>query len=588
MRKTKWMLCAKKADFKAIAEKFGIDQVTARVIRNRDVIGDEQIRMYLHGTLQDLHDPAGMKDAPEAAGILRCKIQEGKKIRIIGDYDIDGVCATAILYLVLTGLGADVDYEIPDRIIDGYGLKRRLIEYALEDGVDTILTCDNGISALEEISFAKQNGLTVIVTDHHQPGSELPMADAVMDPCREDDTYPFSGICGAVVAWKLMQLLTGDILSEYLDLAAFATIGDVMDLRDENRVIVRQGLESIRDTHRIGLQALIRENGLQGKEIRAYQIGFILGPCINASGRIDTARRSLALLLTGNYDEADELAKDLVKLNSIRRDLTDEGLERAISILEGGADPAGAAGEEPPLTRAGDRVLVVYLPGCHESVAGIIAGKLRERYYRPVLVLTDAGEEGLVKGSGRSIEAYHLFRALQGCDHLLVKYGGHPMAAGLTLRKEDLSDFARLINENCELTDDELVEKQKIDVAVPMYYLNEDLVEELSVLEPFGKGNERPLFALRSVRITGGRICGAAGSTFKCVFRDDTGKSLEGIWFGDTKELMRFFWDRWGIEQTRLMMHGQENEIRADVLYYPQINEYMGWKSIQLKIVAFS
>jgi len=355
---------------------------------------------------------------------------------------------------------------------------------------------------------------------------------------------------------------------------------------------VRQGLGSIENTRRIGLQALIRENGLEGKRIEAYQIGFILGPCINAGGRIDTAKRSLALLLTENYDEAAELAKDLVKLNVIRRELTDEGLSQAVAILEGGKETAAPAdGEQTAdaaLTTIRDRVLVVYLPGCHESVAGIIVGKLRERYYRPAIVLTDAGEEGLIKGSGRSIEGFHLFQALQACDALLIRYGGHPMAAGLTLKKENLESFARLINENCHLTAEELIEKQRIDVPVPMYYLTRELVNELTLLEPFGKGNERPLFALRAVRITGGRILGSAGNVFKCVFCDDSGKTLEGIWYGDTKELMRFFWDRWGVEQTRLLMHGQENQIRADVLYYPQINEYMGWNTIQLKIVAFS
>ncbi len=590
MKKTKWMLYAKRADFKAIADKYGIDQVTARIIRNRDVITDEQIRSYLHGTEEDLYDPSMMRDACRAASILKEKIREGKKIRIIGDYDIDGVCAVAILYRVLSGLGAVVDYEIPDRITDGYGLKRRLVEYAIEEQVDTILTCDNGIRAVDEIRFAKENGMTVIVTDHHQPGPELPPADAVLDPCRKDETYPFSGICGAVVAWKLMQVLTGDMLRSYLDLAAFATVGDVMDLQNENRIIVRLGLSILRHADRIGLKALIEENGLTGKEIKAYHIGFILGPCINAGGRIDTAKRSLALLLSEDPAEASRLARELVRLNVIRRELTEEGLERAIRILEG--DREDESDEAVPdvvrLTTPEDKVLVVYLPDCHESVAGIIAGKLRERYYRPSIVLTDAQEPGIVKGSARSIEGYHMHDALEESSDLLLVFGGHPMAAGLSLQKENLAAFARFLNEHCTLTGDALIQKQLIDVPVPMYYLNEKLIREFDLLEPFGKGNEKPVFALKNVSLSGGKILGSSGNTFKCMIEDETGTRLEGIWYGNTSELILEFWERWGREQTGRLMRGQENTIRAAVLYYPQINHYRGWTNIQLRILSFA
>lgn len=610
MRKSNWTIYSKRADFKAIAETFGIDQVTARVMRNRDVIGDEQIRKFLSGDAKDLYNPALLKDADKAVSILREKIRGGKKIRIIGDYDIDGVCATAILYEVLTLLGADVDYEIPDRVVDGFGLKERLVRFAIDEQVDTILTCDNGISAVTAVDLAKENGLTVIITDHHQPGEQLPRADAVVDPCQADDPYPMDGICGAVVAWKLMQLLTGSSLMEYIDLAAFATVGDIMKLQDENRIIVRLGLEKLANTERIGLRALIRENGLTGKKLQAWQIGFILGPCINAGGRIDTAKRSLQLLLTRDEQEAETLAKDLVSLNVTRREMTTQGLEQAITLLE--HPPLGKNGSLPEQSAAGqsavgdpsveqavantdlfyetystmeDRVLVVYLPDCHESVAGIIAGKIRERYYKPALVLTNAHEEGMVKGSGRSIEGYHMFRELTACDDLLVNYGGHPMAAGFSLKKDDLAAFARRLNENCTLTSEQLLEKRMIDMRLPMYYLTEGLIEELSLLEPFGNGNEKPVFGLKGVTISDGMIRGAQHNTFTCMITDETGKSLKGIWFGDTKELIKGFWEKWGMDKTRALMKGQACDIKASILYEPQINEYRGWKSIQLRIV---
>ena len=601
-RESKWRLQCKKADFNEIGRKYGIDPVLARIIRNRDVVGDEAVYKYLKGDLSCLNDPSSLKDANKAVSILKAKISEGKKIRIIGDYGIDGVCSTAILFLVLSGLGADIDYEIPDRIIDGYGLNMRLVEYAKEEGVDTILTCDNGISAVEQIAYAKECGMTVIVTDHHQPGDVLPPADAVIDPWRKDDKYPFKGICGAVVAWKLMQLLTGELLDEYVDLAGFATVGDVMDLQDENRIIVKRALWELAEPDRIGMKALIEANALTGKEIKSYHIGFILGPCINAGGRLDTAKRALNLILSEDMDEAMGLAEDLVRLNAERKKLTDAGVKAAISLLEKNAGdempdliPGGEEDEAEELPEAvggfansgTDKVIVVYLPSCHESIAGIIAGRLRERYYRPSIVLTDSSSEGMIKGSARSIEEYHMYEGLCGCREYLAGFGGHPMAAGLSLKRENLEAFTKAINDNASLSADDLMEKKMIDVPVPIWYLKEDFIDSLSLLEPFGKGNEKPQFATRKVSLSNGKILGKNHNVFKCMITDEAGVSVDGIWFGDIKELVLSFWKMWGREETGRLMHGEENGIKADILYYPQVNEFRGWKTVQVNVLEF-
>ena len=423
----KWVVSAKRADFQAIAEKFGIDQVTARLIRNRDIVGEPEIRKYLYGTKKDFYDPHLLKDADKLVEILMSKIKEQKKIRIIGDYDIDGVNASFILLRGLRRCHANADVEIPDRMKDGYGINEHLIRYAYEEGVDTILTCDNGIAAVEQTKLAKSLGMTILITDHHEVQEEVPPADAVVNPRQADCPYPFKHLCGAAVAYKVICCLyeaygiPKEETEEFLEFAGFATVGDVMDLIGENRILVKEGLKRLNHTQNVGMASLIRACGLEEKEIKSYHIGFVLGPCINAGGRLDTAKRSLNLLLQKDRAKADVMAAELKALNDERKDMTQTGAEEAIEWIEKEG-------------RSQDKVLVVYLPDCHESLAGIIAGRIRERYNKPVFVLTDSIDG--VKGSGRSIEAYSMFEEMSKCKELYTKYGGHPMAAGLSLPKK--------------------------------------------------------------------------------------------------------------------------------------------------------
>ena len=564
----KWVVMAKKADFQEIGREFGIDPVVARLIRNRDVEGRESIRSYLYGTLDELPSPWLLKDMKKAAEILSAKIDSGAKIRIIGDYDIDGVTATYILLTGLKRLGADVDTYIPDRIRDGYGLHSQLIEKAAVDGVDTIVTCDNGIAASQEIAQAKKGGMTVIVTDHHEiPYQDteqgrvwiIPQADAVINPKQPGCAYPNKNICGAVVAWKLIWSLyetygidRNEIL-EFSEAAAVATVGDVMDLQGENRIIVKEGLKRLPKTRNQGFRALIEANGLEGERITAYHVGFVLGPCINASGRLDTAARSLKLLCAETEDEAAKLAGDLTALNQSRKALTEEGKEAAIRIVEE--------------TEIGhDRVLVIYLPDCHESLAGIIAGRIREKYNKPVFVLTKG--ETIVKGSGRSIESYSMFEELVKCGDLMEQYGGHPMAAGLSIKEENVEEFRRRLNENCTLTERDLAPKILIDVPMPVSYINKELVEEISLLEPFGKGNTKPIFAQKGLRVLSSRILGKNRNVAKLQLSDSTGCVVEAVYFGEADE----FVDR------------IKNCGSIAVTYYPEINRYQGRETLQIVI----
>ena len=530
----KWVVCAKRADFQKISQEFGIDPVIARLIRNRDVEGTENIRSYLYGTLKELPSPWLLKDMDKAVEILQEKIKEHRKIRIIGDYDIDGVTSTCILLKGFQRLGADADTYIPDRIKDGYGIHEQLIQKAVEDGIDTIVTCDNGIAASAEIADAKERGLTVVITDHHdipfqetENGKEwiIPPADAVINPKQADCAYPNKNLCGAVVAWKLIWALyekNGISQSEVLDfteLAAVATVGDVMDLQGENRIIVKEGLRQLSATHTPGLRALIRANNLDGAEITAYHVGFVLGPCINASGRLDTAARSLELLCETNEEKAAELAGDLLALNQSRKAMTEKGKEEAIRLIE-----------ETGLNE--DRVLVVYLPDCHESLAGIIAGRLREHFHKPSFVLTRS-EEG-VKGSGRSIEAYSLYEELCKCKELMTKFGGHPMAAGLSLAGEEMIEpFRRALNDNSTLTEEDFVEKVVIDVPMPITYITKNLIRQLSLLEPFGKGNTKPLFAQKGLTVLNYRIFGKNRNVVKVQLADAGGYQMDGVYFGE-------------------------------------------------------
>ena len=567
----KWFITMKKADFGSIAEKYHISPITARLIRNRDVVGDEEIDFYLNGTIADLYDGMLMQDMDRAVEILAEKIREEKPIRIIGDYDIDGVNATYILQEGLSALGAEADTDIPDRIKDGYGLNRMLVDRAIQDGIDTIITCDNGIAASEEIAYGKENGLTIIVTDHHEvpyieAGGEreylLPMADAVVDPHRTDCGYPFKGLCGAAVAYKLVETLFHVMQREPEDVdylmenVAIATVGDVMDLTGENRVFVKQGLEMLKRTKNPGLKALIECTGIDVERLSAYHIGFVLGPCINASGRLDTAKRALELLNAKTRREAVVLAEDLKALNDSRKEMTEKGVEEAVQMIE-----------STPLKN--DKVLVVYLPDCHESIAGIIAGRIRERYYRPVFILTGA-EEG-VKGSGRSIEGYDMFAEMCRCRTLFTKFGGHKMAAGLSLEEGNVERFRETINELADLSDEDLQMKVSIDMRLPFPYITEELIRELDLLEPFGKGNTRPLFAERNLRVVGPRIFGRNRNVLKCRLEDEKGNQMEAVYFGDVGDCLR------KMEEKKVM----------SFTYYPSINEYMGRRTLQLTIVNY-
>ena len=564
----KWMVYNKKADFQKIGSEFGIDPVIARLIRNRDIQDMKEIRSYLYGTLAEIPSPWKMKDMERAVQILQKKITQKKKIRIIGDYDIDGVTATCILLKGLKRLNANVDTYIPDRVKDGYGMHEQLIDKALEDGIDTILTCDNGIAAAAEIEYAKKEGLTVIVTDHHDiPFRDtedgriwiIPKADAVVNPKQNDCLYPNKNICGAVVAWKLIWALyerlgiDSDEIWDFLELAAIATVGDVMDLQGENRIIVKEGLKKLSSTSFEGLKALICVNNLEGAEITAYHVGFVIGPCINASGRLDTAARSLELLLADNMEDAMKLADDLYDLNQSRKAMTEQGKEQAIQSIE-----------ENNLGK--DRVLVVYLPDCHESLAGIIAGRIREAYNKPEFVLTK-GADG-VKGSGGSIEAYSMYEELVKCSDLLTQFGGHPMAAGLSMEEKNVELFRRRLNDNCTLTEQDLIPKIMIDVPMPISYLSKKLTEQLKVLEPFGKGNSKPLFAQKNLRAVGIRVLGRNRNVAKMLLIDENGIKMDAVYFGEAQEFVDF-----------VQAHDT-----ISVTYYPEINVFQGRENLQVVI----
>ena len=568
----KWFVTMKKADFNGIAEKYQISPIIARLMRNRDVIGDDAIDFYLNGTVEDLYDGLLMKDMDRAVDILKEKIEEGKKIRVIGDYDIDGVNATYILQQGLAELGADVDTDIPDRVKDGYGLNQMLIDRALEDDVDTIITCDN---AMSEIAYGKENGMTIVVTDHHEvPYLEengekkylLPPADAVVDPHRADCEYPFKGLCGAAVAYKLVEVLyrvsgkseqeVEHLQESLMENVAIATIGDVMDLVGENRVFVKKGLELLKTTKNEGLHALMQCTGVDTANLNTYHIGFVIGPCINAGGRLDTAKRALELLNASNRREAVTLAADLKELNDSRKEMTEEGVEEAVRQIESSS-------------WKDDQVLVVYLPECHESIAGIIAGRIKERYYRPTFVLTK-GETG-VKGSGRSIEAYDMFAEMSRCRELFTKFGGHKLAAGLSLEEEKVEVFRKRINELANLTEEDLQMKVSIDMRLPFSYINEELIHELKILEPFGKGNGKPLFAESKLRVIQPRIFGKNRNVLKCRLEDQQGNQMEAVYFGEVEDCLR------QMEKKQIM----------SFTYYPSINEYMGRRTIQLTIVNY-
>ena len=583
-KKELWMVQTKRADFSGLAMRLGVSPVAVRVMRNRGLTEEAEMRKYLYGTLDDLYDPRLMKGMEQAAELIARKLKEGKHVRIIGDYDIDGVCSTYILlkgfqraakelsqrcsleagrYSVEKENDAQIDYEIPDRIKDGYGINESIIRQASADGVDTLVTCDNGIAALREISIAKQLGMTVVVTDHHEVpvdeyGQILPPADAVVDPKQDGETYPFHEICGAVVAWKLIRVLyekLGIPESEWMDLlefAAIATVGDVMKLQDENRLIVKYGLKKIGSTKNTGLRKLIEKNNLDIENLSAYHIGFVIGPCLNAGGRLKSAKVALRMLLAEDPERAGEMADELKELNDMRKDMTAKGEAKAIEQVE--------------KQYMDDKVLVVFLPECHESLAGIIAGRLREHFHKPSFVLTRG--ETTAKGSGRSIEQYHMYQGLCKVSDLLVKFGGHPMAAGLSLEEKDIDEFRRRLNADAELTEEDFVPKIWIDVPMPFEYVNEKIVQELKDLEPFGQGNEKPLFAQKSLVIRNARVLGKNRNVVKLNLVTETGQPVDGLLFADG--------DRFLEEQAGRNM--------IDMIYYPDVNEYNGTRTLQAVI----
>lgn len=582
-----WMLLRKGAEFDRIAKKFHISPRLACLIRNRDVIGDEAIEQYLNGGISKLSDGYLMKDMEKSISILKEKIENHKKIRVIGDYDIDGVNATYILLEGLEKLGAEVDSDIPDRMKDGYGLNMDLIERAVKDGADTIITCDNGIAAKEEIAYAKSLGMTVIVTDHHEVPFEesegekyyiLPPADAVIDPKQADCSYPFKGLCGAAVAYQLMVKLIGvfgrspDELSYLIENVAIATVGDVMDLTGENRIFVKEGLLRLRNTKNPGLKALIECTGLDRNHIGSYHIGFVIGPCLNAGGRLDTAKRVLALFRAKTEQEAKVLAEDLKALNDSRKDMTAKAVEQAAELVEN--QPEGK-----------DKVLLLYLPDCHESLAGIVAGRIRERYWKPVFILTDAAQG--VKGSGRSIEAYHMYEGLNRCKELLDKYGGHKLAAGLSLKKENIAPLRRMLNEFCTLTEQDMAEKVSIDMEMPFSCVTEKLVSELELLEPFGKGNTKPVFAAKNVSVLEGRILGKNHNVLKLRVRDSADTSIEAMFFGDIDRFFGYLEERFGAGAGKRVLGGRADGMKISVTYYPGINKYQGRRSPQIVITHY-
>ena len=567
----KWFVSAKKADFTEIGKKFHITPMTARIIRNRDVVGEEQIRKYLHGSTADLYSPWELSGMKEGISFLQQAVACSEKIRVIGDYDIDGVCATYILLTGLKKIGANVDTVIPDRIKDGYGINEHLIDGAKKDGIQVIVTCDNGIAAYQQIAYAKELGMKVIVTDHHEVPFEenengrlekLPPADVIINPKQERCAYPWKGLCGGAVAWKFVAALYetyGVAMEEaykLLEFAAIATVGDIMELQDENRIIVKEGLKRIHHTKNIGLRSLIEVNGLERDSIGAYHIGFVLGPCINAGGRLDTAKRALELFASEDKEAADRLAGDLKALNDSRKELTKDGVDEAVhQVLDTG--------------RRSERVLVIYLPDCHESIAGIIAGKVKERFYRPTIVLTDA-EDG-IKGSGRSIPGYNMFEELSKVGELFTKFGGHPMAAGMSLPKENLQKLRSQLNKNCTLTEEDMIEKLSIDIAMPIQYINEDFIEELKVLEPFGNGNSKPLFAEREFHVLQSQILGKNKNTVKVYGTNAAGCHMEGLYFGNPEELLALL----------------EKKNTISITYYPAVNEFRGRKTLQIMIQDF-
>lgn len=584
MSNEKWLLRNRKVDLKAMSEKYKISQLLCKLMVNRDIIDENIINSYINPVYKYLHSPKTMKDVVFAVDIIKRKIQENKRIRIIGDYDVDGIISVFILYTALKKCGANVDYEIPDRIKDGYGINENIVKVAYDEGVDTIITCDNGISAIDQIQYAKDLGLTVIVTDHHDvPFIEedgvrtflSSQADAIINPKQIECEYKFKSICGAGVAFKLIEALYEEIgmdkeeCYKLIEFVAIATVCDVVDLIDENRIFVKNGLEMLNNSKNIGINALKKACGLEDKEITAYHLGFVIGPCLNASGRLDSAKKGLELLLMEDDEEAKNLAQEIVDLNDARKNMTKEGVDRAINIIDS-------------TDINNDKILVVYIPDIHESLAGIVAGRVKEKYNKPTIILTKS-EEG-VKGSARSIEEYNMFEGLLACKELLDKFGGHPMAAGLSLQEDKVDELRKALNNKCELTDEDLTRKIMIDSSLPLEYLNLHLIEELNVLEPFGKGNSKPVFGVRDAKITKAILLGKDKNVLKLKLLTNNNITIDAMIFNDLENFESKIIEKYGNEELDNLYNKSNNNIPMDFTFYPSINEWNGNKSIQIVV----
>lgn len=582
MSNEKWLLRNRKVDLKAMSDKYKISQLLCKLMVNRDITDDNIINSYINPVYENLHSPKTMKDVVLAVNIIKRKIQENKKIRIIGDYDVDGIISVFILYTALKECGANVDYEIPDRIKDGYGINENIVKTAYDEDVDTIITCDNGISAIDQIQYAKNLGLTVIVTDHHDvPFVEengvrtfiSSQADAIINPKQIECEYEFKSICGAGVAFKLMEVLYEELgmnkeeCYKLIEFVAIATVCDVVDLIDENRIFVKNGLNMLNNTTNIGIKALKKASGLEDKEITAYHLGFVIGPCLNASGRLDSAKKGLELLLMENYEEAENLAQEIVDLNDARKKMTKEGVDRAINIIDS-------------TEIANDKILVVYIPDIHESLAGIVAGRVKEKYNKPTIILTKS-EEG-VKGSARSIEEYNMFEGLLACKELLDKFGGHPMAAGLSLQEDKVDELRKELNNKCKLTDEDLTRKIMIDASLPLEYLNINLIKELDVLEPFGKGNAKPVFGVRDVKVTKAMLLGKDKNILKLRILTNNNLTIDAMIFNGLENFENKVIEKYGNEGLDNLYNKSNNNISMDFTFYPSINEWNGNKSIQI------
>ena len=586
---SKWMMKRIGADYGTLSKKLGVDPVLVRLMVNRGLSTYEEMEEYLHPTLDCFSDPHLFADMENACELLLEAIDEGVKIRVVGDYDVDGIMSTYILITAIKEAGGNVDYAVPDRMIDGYGINPDMVRSAYDQGVRFIITCDNGIAAAPAVNLAKELGMTVVVTDHHEVPFELeddgvtkkqilPNADAVVDPKREDCSYPFKGICGAQVAWKLVEVLYEFIGMEkeesdkFLQFAAIATVCDVMELKGENRATVYHGIKAIEGTSNVGLRALIARTELSEKSLSCYHLGFVIGPCLNASGRLDTAAKAIELLMEENQAKALAMANELVELNSERKAMTQTGIDKARKLIE-----------STEISK--DRVLVIYIPELHESLAGIVAGRIRESYNKPVLVITDA-EDG-AKGSGRSIPAYNMFEELTAVKDIFTKYGGHPMAAGISLPKDKIDELRSRLNENCKLTEDDMQEVINIDCDMPLGYITEELVDSIDLLAPFGTGNSKPLFALKDIPVRQATYIGKEGQYLRLVLGTEKGQNLTALMFRNVPEFEDAVREKYGESNLQALFSGRDTGVKMDIVYEPSINEFRGQRSVQILIEQF-